>query len=30
MAVANSGKPECGTWADRLPRLDFDEAVRTV
>jgi len=30
MAVANIGKPEYGTWMDRLPRLDFDEAVRTA
>ena len=30
MAAANIGKPEYGTWMDRLPRLDFDEAVRTA
>jgi 3-hydroxypropanoate dehydrogenase len=30
MAVVNIGKPDHGLWLDRLPRLDFDEVVRTV
>jgi nitroreductase len=30
LAVVNIGKPGPDAWMDRLPRLDFDEVVRTV
>jgi len=30
LAVVNIGKPGHDAWAERLPRLDFDEVVTTV
>src|ERR1035437_556580 len=30
LAVVNIGKAGPGAWMDRLPRLDFDQVVRTV